>query len=129
MLGATALGFYVLAANLAAWPVTIFSRPVAASPRPRFRAFSMTRRPCAGASCRRRPARRGDPSSVPDDQRISGAADRIRYGVRWLYAAQGWCGFPSRRLGIFFELTYDYSWCSPEPGSSSLFSWRGASWC
>jgi PST family polysaccharide transporter len=39
VLGATALGFYALALNLATWP----------------RAFSMIMRPCVRPSCRRRP--------------------------------------------------------------------------
>src|SRR3984893_4892376 len=110
MLGATALGFYVLAANLAAWPVTIFSRPVRSVAPATFSRLQHDRTAM----------RRGFLSAaallgavtLPVCLMISGSAVPLigfAYGVRWLYAAQAlvWLSLLAA-LRIFFELTYDY---------------------
>jgi PST family polysaccharide transporter len=110
MLGATALGFYVLAVNLASWPLTIFSRPV--------RSVA----PAAFARLQHHPAamRTGFLSAaallgtvaLPACLAISGAAAPavgLAYGSRWLPAA-GALAWLAVLAGfrIFFELVYDY---------------------
>ncbi|HEY4854773.1 MAG TPA: oligosaccharide flippase family protein, partial [Streptosporangiaceae bacterium] len=110
MLGATALGFYVLAANLAAWPVTIFSRPVrsvapATFSRLQHDQTAMRRGFLSAAALL-------GAVTLPVCLMISGSAVPLigfAYGVRWLYAAQAlvWLSLLAA-LRIFFELTYDY---------------------
>jgi len=110
MLGATALGFYVLAANLAAWPVTIFSRPVRSVAPATFsrlqhdqtamRTGFLSAAALLGAV------------TLPVCLMISGSAAPLigfAYGMRWLHAAQAlvWLSLLAA-LRIFFELTYDY---------------------
>jgi PST family polysaccharide transporter len=110
MLGATALGYYVLAFNLAAWPVNIFSQPVrSVAPA----AFARLQHDHAAM-------RTGFLSAaailgivaLPVCLVISGSAVPMigfAYGARWLPAAQAlaWLGLLAA-LRIFFELTYDF---------------------
>lgn len=109
-LGAEALGFYVLAFNLASWPVSIFSQPL--------RAVA----PAAFAKVQSDPSAmtRGFTKvlgllslvSVPTCLAISGAAQPIVafvYGQKWLPAADilTWLALVAA-LRIWFELCYDY---------------------
>jgi PST family polysaccharide transporter len=110
MLGATALGFYVLAFNLSNWPVSVFSQPVrsvapAAFARlqhdpPALRAsFLSTARLLTGVT-------------LPVCLLLSGAAEpliRLVYGAAWEPAAQAlrWLALLGG-LRILFELIYDY---------------------
>jgi PST family polysaccharide transporter len=110
VLGATALGFYVLAFNLASWPVNIFSQPV--------RSVA----PAVFSRLQHDPAamRAGFLSTtgalgsvtLPVCLLISGAALPLigfLYGPRWLPAAHAllWLGMLGA-LRILFELVYDY---------------------
>ncbi|MBO2454970.1 lipopolysaccharide biosynthesis protein [Actinomadura barringtoniae] len=110
VLGATALGFYVLAFNLSNWPVTMFSQPVrsvapAAFARlqhdpPKLRgAFLSTLGLLAGLT-------------LPICLLLSGAAQpliRLVYGSQWGPAADAlqWLAILGG-LRIMFELMYDY---------------------
>lgn len=108
--GAQALGFYVLAFNLASWPVSIFSQPLRAVAPAAFSALKphpgrMARnfsRVLAVLSCVALPACLG----------ISGAADpvvRFVYGLEWHQAAEALTWMAAlAALKIWFELTYDY---------------------
>jgi O-antigen/teichoic acid export membrane protein len=110
VLGATALGFYALALNLATWPVTMFSLPVrnvapAAFARlqhdhdaMRTAFLSSSALLCAVA--------------LPVCLVIGGAATplmRFAYGARWLPASPVllWLSLLAA-LTIFFQLAYDY---------------------
>ena len=110
VLGATALGFYVLALNLATWPVTMFSLPVrnvapAAFARlqhdqeaMRTAFLSSSALLCAVA--------------LPVCLVIGGSATpliRFAYGARWLPASRvlPWLSLLAA-LTIFFQLAYDY---------------------
>jgi O-antigen/teichoic acid export membrane protein len=110
LLGATALGFYALALNLASWPLTIFSRPVrSVAPA----AFSRLQHDP--------PAMRGGflsavtllgLTALPVCLAIAGTAVPLIgfvYGSRWLPAAQAlaWLALLAA-FRIFFELAYDY---------------------
>lgn len=110
LLGATTLGFYVLAWNLASWPVNMFSQPV--------RAVA----PAFFARLQRDPPamRRGFTSAaqllaavtLPVCLVMSGAAKplvRLVYGAQWATAAQAlaWLAMLAA-LRILFELSYDY---------------------
>lgn len=110
LLGATALGFYVLAWNVASWPVNIFSQPVR-TVAPAF--FSRLQHDTATM-------RSGFASAVhllgsvtlPVCLVISGLAVplvRFVYGTRWEPAAQAllWLALLGA-LRILFELSYDY---------------------
>ena len=109
-LGATALGFYVLAFNLASWPVSIFSQPL---------------RSVAPAAFARI---QGDPEkmnrtfrsvfgvlfavAIPACTLLAAAAlpvVRVVYGEQWLPSAAvlGWLALAAITR-IFFELSYDY---------------------
>jgi len=110
VLGVTALGFFVLAANISNWPVTVFSQPI---------------RSVAPAALARlqhdRPAmRRGFLSAagllgaltLPACFALSGSATPLIglvYGSRWLPAAQAlvWLAVLSG-LQIILTLCYDY---------------------
>jgi O-antigen/teichoic acid export membrane protein len=110
MLGATALGFYVLAANLAAWPVTIFSRPVRSVAPATFSRLQHDR--TAMRTGFLSAAALLGAVTLPVCLMISGSAVPLigfAYGVRWLHAAQAlvWLSLLAA-LRIFFELTYDY---------------------
>jgi O-antigen/teichoic acid export membrane protein len=110
MLGAKLLGFYVLALNLAGWPISMFSQPVAnvapavfsrlqhdhTAMRNTF--LAVARLLCAVA--------------LPACLFISGAADPLIsfvYGVTWLPSARPllWLGVLAAAR-IFFLLAYDY---------------------
>lgn len=110
VLGATALGFYVLAFNLSNWPVGMFSQPVRSvapaafarlqhDPAAMRRTFLSTVRLLAGVT-------------LPVCLLLSGAAQplvRFVYGASWAPASAAllWLGI----LGgfrILFELVYDY---------------------
>ena len=110
MLGAQALGFYVLAFNLASWPVSIFSQPLRAVAPAAFSALKaepdrMSRnfaRVLAILSC----------VAIPACLAISGAATPVVefvYGAAWLPAAGVllWMA-AAAALKIWFELAYDY---------------------
>ncbi|MFF2633278.1 oligosaccharide flippase family protein [Microbacterium sp. NPDC058021] len=110
MLGAQALGFYVLAFNLASWPVSIFSLPLRAVAPAAFSALKhdpprMSRnffRVLTVLSC----------VALPTCLAISGAADAVVgfvYGSPWLPAGEilMWMAAVAA-LRIWFELAYDY---------------------
>ncbi len=110
MLGATALGYYVLAVNLASWPVTIFSRPVrSVAPA----AFSRLQHdPPAMRTGFLSAAGLLGIAALPACLVISGSAAPaigFAYGARWLPAA-GALAWLAVLAGfrIFFELIYDY---------------------
>jgi O-antigen/teichoic acid export membrane protein len=110
MLGATDLGFYVLAVNLASWPLTIFSRPVrSVAPA----AFSRLQHdPAAMRTGFLSAAALLGTAALPACLAISGAAAPaigLAYGSRWL-AAAGALAWLAVLAGfrIFFELIYDY---------------------
>lgn len=110
LLGAQALGFYVLAFNLASWPVSIFSQPLRAVAPAAFSALKaeperMSRnfiRILAVLSC----------VAVPSCLAISGAATPVIgfvYGPEWLPAAQVLVWVAAfAALRIWFELAYDF---------------------
>ncbi|WP_375386212.1 lipopolysaccharide biosynthesis protein [uncultured Microbacterium sp.] len=110
MLGAEALGFYVLAFNLASWPVSIFSQPLRAVAPAAFSALKaepdrMSRnfsRVLAVLSC----------VAVPACLAISGAAQPVVdfvYGEQWAPAAGVLLWMAAfAALRIWFELCYDY---------------------
>jgi O-antigen/teichoic acid export membrane protein len=109
-LGATALGFYVLAFNLSSWPVSIFSQPM--------RSVA----PAAFARLQGDPARMNNAFRsvfgilfaivIPTCTLLAAASApvvRVVYGDRWLPSAAvlGWLALAAVTR-IFFELTYDY---------------------
>lgn len=110
VLGAQALGFYVLAFNLASWPVSIFSQPL--------RAVA----PATFSSMKSDPARMSRTFyrilallacvAVPACLAISGAATPVIefvYGGVWLPAAGPLLWLAAfAALKILFELAYDY---------------------
>ena len=110
MAGATALGFYVLAFNLASWPVSIFSMPLRAVAPAAFSALKgeperMSRnfgRVLALLSC----------VAVPACLAVSGAAGPVVafvYGPKWAPAADALLWMAAfAALKIWFELAYDY---------------------
>lgn len=110
LLGAQALGFYVLAFSLAAWPVSIFSLPL--------RAVA----PAAFSAMKREPERMSKNFSrvlailscvaIPVCLALSGAAGPVVafvYGTAWLPAAEPLLWLAALgALKIWFELSYDY---------------------
>ncbi|MBO1769115.1 oligosaccharide flippase family protein [Agrococcus sp. TF02-05] len=110
LLGAQALGFYVLAFNLAAWPVSIFSLPLRAVAPAAFSAIKaeservsrIFTRVLAILSC----------VAVPVCLAASGAAVPVIefvYGPAWLPAAEPLLWLAAlAALKIWFELSYDY---------------------
>jgi O-antigen/teichoic acid export membrane protein len=110
LLGATALGFYVLAWNLSSWPVTMFSMPVrAVAPA----MFSRLQHDKAAM-------RKGFQSAVgmlasvtfPICLLMAGASAplvKFVYGSQWALAAQAlpWLALLAA-LRILFELSYDF---------------------
>lgn len=110
LLGATALGFYALALNLASWPVTIFSLPtrsVAPAVFSRLQQDKAAMR--AGFLC---VARLLSVIAVPICLVLSGAAIPLVglvYGPRWVPAAAALAGLGVlSALRIGFELIYDF---------------------
>ncbi len=110
VLGAQALGFYVLAFNLASWPVSVFSQPLRAVAPAAFSALKhdpprMSRnfsRVLALLSC----------VAVPVCLAVSGAAEPIVsfvYGSAWHASADVLLWLAAfAALKIWFELAYDY---------------------
>lgn len=109
-LGATALGFYVLAFNLSSWPVLIFSLPLR-TVGPAVFARLRGDVPATRTEFRRLLALLAS-ASLPVCALLAGAADpivRLVYGAAWQPAAQALqllgIGAAGRILG---ELAYDY---------------------
>jgi O-antigen/teichoic acid export membrane protein len=110
VLGAVALGFYVLALNLANWPITIFSQPVGnVAPAVFSRlqrdgaAMRTTFLSAAGLLCA---------VALPVCLVIGGSAEPLIsfvYGTRWVPAAQPliWLALLGA-VQIFFLLSYDF---------------------
>ena len=110
MLGATALGFYVLAWNLASWPVNMFSQPVRSVAPAMFSRLQQD--PPAMRTSFASTATLLAAVTLPVCLLISGSAVpliRFVYGTRWVPAAQAlmWLALLGA-LRILFELTYDY---------------------
>ena len=110
MLGAEALGFYVLAFNVANWPITIFSRPLRNVTPAIFSRLQHDR----GALSSSFLTALGLLSAIglPLCLLIAGVAEpliRMVYGAHWLPAAQPlkWLAVLAA-LRILFELAYDY---------------------
>jgi len=110
VLGATALGFYVLALNLATWPVTIFSLPVrnvapAAFARLQHDHAAMRAAFLSAAALLCAVA-------LPVCLVIGGSAEPLimfAYGARWLPASRVLLSLSLlAALTIFFQLAYDY---------------------
>jgi len=110
VLGATALGFYVLALNLATWPVTLFSLPVrnvapAAFARLQHNHDAMRTAFLSAAALLCAVA-------LPVCLVIGGSATplvMLAYGARWLPASRvlPWLSLLAA-LTIFFQLAFDY---------------------
>jgi O-antigen/teichoic acid export membrane protein len=110
LLGATALGYYVLAFNLSGWPGNMFSQPVRAVAPAAFARLQHDRAAMAkgflsvaGLLCA---------VALPACALLSGSAVPLIgfvYGPHWLPAAQAliWLGLLAG-LRIFFELVYDF---------------------
>ena len=109
-LGAQTLGFYVLAFNLASWPVTIFSQPLRAVAPAMFAALRSTPARMTGTFARLLVVLAC--VAVPACLAISGAAGPVValvYGAAWSPSAQVlvWMA-GAAALKIVFELAYDY---------------------
>lgn len=110
MLGSTVLGFYVLATNLASWPVSMFSQPLRAVAPAAFARLQDD--PAALSQSYSSVFRAVSTVSVPICFLIAGAAGPIIsfvYGSQWQPAAAAlrWLAvFAAVR--IVFELSYDY---------------------
>ncbi|MFC5040165.1 oligosaccharide flippase family protein [Ornithinimicrobium kibberense] len=110
LLGPTELGFYVLAFNLASWPVTMFSQPLRAVAPAAFArlqddtaALTGSMRWVVGVLAA---------ATFPVCFLLAGAAGpviRLVYGAQWAPAASAlaWLGVFAA-LRIVFELVYDY---------------------
>lgn len=110
MLGATALGFYALAFNLASWPVNMFSLPVR-SVAPAVFSRLQGDRPAMRTSFESAAGLLGS-ITLPVCLLISGSAVpllRFVYGDRWVPAAQAleWLAVLGA-LRILFEFVYDF---------------------
>jgi O-antigen/teichoic acid export membrane protein len=110
VLGATVLGYYVLAWNLASWPVNIFSQPVRTVAPAMFSRLQRDQK--AMRTSFTAAASLLGAVTFPICLLISGAAVPIIgfvYGPRWAPAAQAlvWLAMLGG-LRILFELTYDY---------------------
>jgi PST family polysaccharide transporter len=110
MLGATALGFYVLAFNLSSWPVTMFSQPVRSVAPAAF--ARLQHDPPAMRTTFLSTSRLLTGVTLPVCLLLSGAAEpliRLVYGPVWEPAAQilQWLAVVGG-LRILFELMYDY---------------------
>lgn len=109
-LGAEALGFYVLAFNLASWPVSIFSQPLRAVAPAAFAKLQHD----GEAMVRNflRVLRLLSVVAVPACLAISGAATPVitfLYGAKWLPAADILVFLAALAVArIWFELVYDY---------------------
>jgi O-antigen/teichoic acid export membrane protein len=110
VLGATALGFYVLAFNLSSWPVQMFSQPLRAVAPPTF--ARLQHQPEAMRSTFRGIVGLLAAITFPVCLLLAGAAEplvRFVYGPAWAPAASAllWLGVLAA-FRILFELAYDY---------------------
>lgn len=110
VLGPTELGFYVLAFNLASWPVTMFSQPLRAVAPAAFARLQDDREALTGSM--RWVVGVLAAVTFPVCFLLAGAADpiiRLVYGAQWAPAASAlaWLGVFAA-LRIVFELVYDY---------------------
>ena len=110
VLGATALGYYVLAWNLASWPVNMFSQPMRSVAPALF--SRLQHDPAAMRAGFLSAAGLLGSVTLPICFLISGSAVPLLefvYGARWEPAARAlvWLGFLAA-LRILFELIYDY---------------------
>ncbi len=110
ILGATALGYYVLAWNLASWPVNMFSQPVR-NVAPALFSRLQHDPPAMRTGFASATALLGV-VTLPICLLISGSAVPLVsfvYGPKWVPAAQAlfWLALLAA-LRIFFELSYDY---------------------
>lgn len=110
VLGSTMLGFYVLAFNLASWPVSMFSQPLRSVAPAAFSRLQhdRSRMNAAFASFLRVLAA----AALPVCFFLAGAAEpvvRFVYGDEWAPAAQalGWLAILAA-FRIVFELSYDF---------------------
>jgi O-antigen/teichoic acid export membrane protein len=125
-LGPTTLGYYVMAFNLASWPVIVFSLPlrgVAPALFARLRGDQAQMRQTFGGLMRVLMA-----VSLPVCAALSGAAEpivRLVYGEAWLPAAEAlrWLGLVAATR-IFGEIAYDY--LVIEGRSRSILAAQGA---
>ncbi|WP_131740494.1 oligosaccharide flippase family protein [Actinomadura roseirufa] len=109
-LGATALGFYVLAFNLSNWPVTMFSQPVRSVAPAAFARLQHDPPALRGAFLSTAGLLAG--LTLPVCLLLSGAAEPLIglvYGDRWGPAADAllWLGLLGG-MRIMFELMYDF---------------------
>lgn len=110
MLGATMLGFYVLAFNLASWPVSMFSQPLRSVAPTAFSRLQHNRREMNVAF--RSILRVLAAAALPVCFFLAGAADpviRFVYGDEWAPAAAAltWLALLAA-FRIVFELAYDF---------------------
>lgn len=109
-LGVEALGFYVLAFNLASWPVSIFSQPLRAVAPAAFAKLQQDREAMVRNFLR--VLRLLTVVAVPACLAISGAAAPViafLYGPKWLPAADILVFLAALAVArIWFELVYDY---------------------
>jgi O-antigen/teichoic acid export membrane protein len=110
VLGATALGFYLLAFNLSSWPRDMFSLPMRQIAPPTF--ARLQHQPEAMRSAFRDIAGVVAAVTFPVCLLLSGAAEpliRFVYGEQWVPAAAAlvWLGILTA-FKILFELAYDY---------------------
>jgi len=110
MLGATALGYYVLAFNLASWPVSMFSQPLRSVAPAAFARLQHDREAMTGAL--RSIIGLLASVTIPVCLFLAGAAEPIIdfvYGLEWAPAVPvlTWLAILAA-FRIFFELAYDY---------------------
>jgi O-antigen/teichoic acid export membrane protein len=110
VLGATALGFYVLAFNLASWPVNMFSLPVRSVAPAVFSRLQHDRAAMRTSFVSVAGLLGG--GTLPICLLLSGAASpliRFVYGIHWAAAAPAlaWLALLGA-LRIFFEFVYDF---------------------
>lgn len=119
LLGSTMLGFYVLAFNLASWPVSMFSQPLRSVAPAAF--ARLQHAPEAMRTAYLAFLRVVMAVAVPVCFAIAGAADpviRFVYGTQWATAAQAlsWLAVLAA-FRIVFELAYDYLVVAKRSGS------------
>ncbi|AYG03189.1 lipopolysaccharide biosynthesis protein [Gryllotalpicola protaetiae] len=110
MLGPTSLGFFVLAFNIASWPVSIFSQPMRSVAPATF--ARLRDDPTQRLGAFRSIIRVLTVAALPVCGFLAGAADpivRFVYGIAWLPAADVLRFLAgAAALRIIFELAYDY---------------------
>lgn len=109
-LGATALGFYALAFNLASWPVSIFSQPLRSVAPAAFARMQHSAEEMAASFTR--VLTLVSAVSLPACLAIAGAAEPVIgfvYGAAWLPAAAALAWLAGHAaMRIWFELSYDF---------------------